>query len=36
MLAPTNELIARKIPQDTGEASNLLLLADEVNRNVER
>ena len=35
-LAPTTELIARKILQDTGDASTLTLLADEVNRNIER
>src|SRR5207247_2351206 len=31
-LAPTNELIAKKILQDTGDASNISLLEDEVNR----
>jgi dipeptidyl aminopeptidase/acylaminoacyl peptidase len=32
-LAPTNELIAKKILQDTGETSNLTFSADEVNQN---
>lgn len=31
-LAPTNEIIARKILQDTGAVSNLSLTVDEVNR----
>jgi hypothetical protein len=32
-LAPTNELIAKKILQDTGEASSISFSEDEVNRN---
>jgi dipeptidyl aminopeptidase/acylaminoacyl peptidase len=32
-LAPTNELLARKILQDTAKTSNLTLSADEVNQN---
>lgn len=32
-LAPTNQLIARKIVQDTGEISNLSFSEDEVNQN---
>ena len=35
-LAPTNELIAKKILQDTGETSNLTFSADEVNQNFEK
>lgn len=35
-LAPTNTLIANKILQDTGEASNLSFSEDEVNRNFTR
>jgi acetyl esterase/lipase len=35
-LAPTNELIARKILQDTGEASRFSLSADEVNQRFAR
>jgi dipeptidyl aminopeptidase/acylaminoacyl peptidase len=33
ILAPTNELLAQKILQDTGEASNLTLASGEVNQN---
>jgi len=32
-LAPTNELIAKRILQDTGEVSSLSFSADEVNHN---
>ncbi len=33
ILAPTNELIAKKVLQDTGEASNISFSEDEVNQN---
>jgi acetyl esterase/lipase len=33
VLAPTNELIAKKILQDTGDLSNISFSTDEVNRN---
>ncbi len=35
-LAPTNDLIARKILQDSGEVSNISITEDEVNRNFAR
>ena len=35
-IKPTNDLIARKILQDTGETSSLTLTEEEVNRNFGR